>query len=848
MPNSESDNSRASRSQWSSRRWQVLGVLCLLGLATALLSQQPRRLTPGELTEGLFQLPNGWRVRPAGRQVRLDTMPMASVTSPDGKYLIVLCGGYNPPSLIVLEQNTLREVGRTPVPDGWLGLAMHPRGDRVYVGGGTEAAVFEFRFQEGALSLARRINLTDPARRQSEDFVGDVALSPDGQLLYAARLYRDGVDVINLQSGEVARRFGTGRRPYRLLPHPDGNFVYISSWADGSVYRHRAGTGALVDRTPVGAHTTDMRFVPGEVIAEPEDEDDEPKALPFVGRIFVTAGNTNSAFVLGVSPSGALSLHESINLSLTPRQPVGITPSALAYDAERQQLYVVCSDANAVGVVNVRGARSRVLGFVPVGWYPVAAHVLPDGSLMAMNARGNRSFPNLDGPKPTIPRPAGSPPVQYVGRLQVGTASVVPAPDEEQLLAYTRTVLSLSPYRDELLLNAGVPPGNPIPNRAGQESPIKHVIYVVKENRTYDQMLGDMAEGNGDPSLVLFGEDVSPNHHKLAREFVLFDNFYVNADVSADGHNWSSAAIAPDYVQRMWPGSYGGRRRKYDYEGGEPAALPPGGYLWTNAILAGISIRNYGWWATNHPKPLEDGTHIAEVRDPVLKDVTSPYYRAYDLNYPDVDRIRAFIRELEEFERTGNLPQLIVMRLGNDHTYGLAGGRLTPTAMVADNDHALGMLVEAVSNSRFWKETAIFVLEDDAQNGSDHVDSHRSPAYIISPYAKRNAIDSNFYNTTSMLRTMELILGLRPMTQFDAGSRPMWTAFQNEPDLRPYKAEAPRVDVTARNPQNTALSRRSEAMNFIEADAIDDHELNDILWLGLRQTPPPAPVRSLFMP
>jgi len=210
--------------------------------------------------------------------------------------------------------------------------------------------------------------------------------------------------------------------------------------------------------------------------------------------------------------------------------------------------------------------------------------------------------------------------------------------------------------------------------------------------------------------------------------------------------------------------------------------------------------------------------------------------------------VRAFIRELKDFERQGSLPQLILMRLGNDHTYGLAGGRLTPTAMVADNDHALGMLVEAVSNSRFWKDTAIFVLEDDAQNGSDHVDSHRAPAYVISPYAKRNTVDSNFYNTTAMLRTMELILGLRPMTQFDAGSRPMWTAFQDQPDLRPYQAEAPRVDVNARNPQNTPLAKRSEAMNFTEADAIDDHELNEVLWLGVRQASPPAPVRSLFAP
>lgn len=829
---------------------KATGLVGLMLLSITLLSQAPPRLTPGEIASGLYQLPNGWRVRPAGRQIQLDTMPMASVVTPDGKYLIVLCGGYNPPSLIVLEQDTLRELERVRVPDGWLGLAINRAGNRVYVGGGTEAAVFEFRFENGSLEMARRISLTDPSKKVSQDFVGDVALSADERFLYVARLYRDGVDVVNVASGEVATRFGTGRRPYRILVNPNGDYVYVSSWADGSVYRHRAESGALIERTPVGAHTTDMLYIPGRV--EKDDEDDEPATvLPYVGRIVVTAGNTNSAFVLGVEEGGALVLHESINLSLTPRQPVGMTPSALAYDAERHLLYVVCSDANAVGVVNVRTARSRVTGFVPVGWYPTAAHVLPDGSLMAMNARGVRSFPNPEGPNPTVrpaPQHEGSRQVQYVGRLQIGTASIVPAPDEESLVAHTRTVLSTSPYRDELLVNAGVPQGNPIPNAPGMSSPIKHVIYVVKENRTYDQLLGDMPEGNGDPSLVLFGEDITPNHHKLAREFVLFDNFYVNADVSADGHSWSSAAIAPDYVQRMWPGSYGGRRRVYDYEGGEVAALPPGGYLWTNATLAGVTMRNYGWWCTNHPKPLADGTQIAHVRDPILENVTSRKYRAYDLDYPDVERVKVFIEELQEFERTGIMPQLITMRLGNDHTYGLAGGKPTPVVQVADNDHALGMLVEAVSKSRFWKETAIFVLEDDAQNGPDHVDSHRSPAFVISAYSKRNTVDSNFYNTTSMLRTMELIVGLRPMTQFDAGARPMWTAFQNSPDERPYTAEPPRVDVNARNPQATALAIRSERLNFAEADAIDDYELNDILWLGVRGTTPPAPVRSVFAP
>lgn len=830
---------------------KIFAAIALLALTYALVSQNPPRLQPGELPGGAYQLVNGWRVKPAGTQITLDTMPMASVVTPDGRYLIVLCGGYNPPSLIVLEEGTLKEVSRARVPDGWLGLAINKTGDRIYVGGGAEAAVFEFRFVDGALALLRRMNLTDPAQRTHEDFTGDVALSADGKRLYVARLYRNGIDVVNLSTGAVEDRFGTGRRPYRILAPSHGEYLYVSSWADGAIYRHRTAKGELVDKVAVAPHTTDMLLVEGPVEREKSEEAEEDEGpLPYVARLFVTAGNTNNAYVLGVEATGALVMHETINFSLTPRQPVGMTPSALAYDAQKKWLYVVCSDANAVGAVDVKWARSHVLGFVPVGWYPVAARTLSGGRLMAMNARGNRSFPNPEGPNP-LKRPAplhlGGTQVQYVGRLQIGTASVISGLDEEQLIAFTREVLQNSPYRDERLINAGVPAGNPIPNVPGQPSPIKHVIYVLKENRTYDQMLGDMPQGNGDPSLVLFGEDVTPNHHKLAREFVLFDNFYVNADVSADGHNWSSAAIAPDYVQRMWPNSYGGRRKHYDYEGGEPAAIPPGGYLWTNASLAGVTMRNYGWWCANFPQMQPDGTHVQTVRDPILEKVTNRKYRAYDLLYTDVDRVKSFVEELQEFEKTGSMPQLLLVRLGNDHTYGLAGGRKTPIAMVADNDLALGMLVEAVSKSRFWKDTAIFVIEDDAQNGQDHVDSHRSPAFIISPYVRRGAVDSNFYNTTSVLRTIELILGIRPMTLFDAGSYPMWTAFQAQPDLRGYTHEPARVDLTATNPHNTALSDRTEKMDFAEADAIDDHEMNEILWEGIKGGRAPAPTRSLFV-
>jgi hypothetical protein len=266
--------------------------------------------------------------------------------------------------------------------------------------------------------------------------------------------------------------------------------------------------------------------------------------------------------------------------------------------------------------------------------------------------------------------------VQYVGRIQTGTASFIDPITDDRLREYSKTVLANSPYRDARLDDAGVIGGGPIPNRPGAPSPIEHVIYIVKENRTYDQVLGDMKEGNGDPSLVLFGERITPNHHKLAREFVLLDNFYVNSDVSADGHNWSTAAIAPDYVQKMWPNSYASRRKLYDYEGQEATALPPAGYLWTNAAAASVAMRNYGYFAGNLKSAAADGTQVESVRDPVLRKLTNLHYRAFDLDYPDVERAKVFLSDLATFESTGQMPRLIFMRLGNDHTSGTTPGKI----------------------------------------------------------------------------------------------------------------------------------------------------------------------------
>ncbi len=819
-----------------SQKYRIALGIALLSLVALLGSQPAPREQVGPLPGGAFLLNSGWRLDPVGRQVALDTLPMSTALSPDGKYLLVLNGGYRPPSVSVMETSSGRVTGSVPVADGWLGLAISPKGDMVYVGGGSKASLFEFAFANGVLTPARTFVVVPLAQRGAQDFIGDVAFSPDGRLLYAANLYRDSILVVNPQSGMVVGQFKTGRRPYRILFHPDGKSFFVTHWADGTLGQYDTAGGSLMGQAVrVGAHASDMVWRDGA----PETAAGE--APPYSARIFVAAANTNHVFALGVTAAKDVTIVESINIAMTPRQPMGMTPSALGLSADGKRLFVACSDANAAAVVEIAGGRSRVEGFIPTGWYPTAVRALANGTLVIVNGKGLRSYPNAEnGPDPAkraSPVHAGEPAppaVQYVGRMQTGTASWIEPFTVEQLKAWTARTLSNSPYRDEKLDQA-----SPLPK-------IEHVIYIVKENRSYDQVLGDLKEGNGDPALVLFGENSTPNLHKLAREFVLLDNFYVNSDVSADGHNWSTAAIAPDYVQKMWPNKYASRRATYDFEEQDPLSLPPAGYLWTNAAAAGVSMRNFGYMVNNKPNAAAGAEQITGVRDPVLAKVTNPLYRGFDLNYPDLERTKIFLNELAEYEKTGNMPRLILMRLGNDHTSGTAAGKIAPLSAAADNDYAVGLLVEGVSKSRFWASTAIFILEDDAQNGPDHVDSHRSPAFVISPWVKRHAVDSSMYNTASMLRTMEFLLGLKPMTHFDAGARPMTAAFQSQLDAAPYAAEKPRISLEEKNPAATASAARAARMNFEEADENDDDELNDILWRAIRRDAPPPPMRSIF--
>jgi YVTN family beta-propeller protein len=820
--------------------------LLLLGpVAGFLCSQTAPREQVGRMPDGSFMLPTGWRIKPMGEQVPLDTLPMSSAVSRDGKFVLVLNGGYNPPSISVLAADTMKETARVPIGDGWLGLTFSPDGRFVYVGGGASYRVREFSWSSsGDLKPAREFEISPGQKPGERDFIGDVTMSPDGRLIYAADLYHDGVAVINPQSGRVIEKFKTGRRPYRILFHPDGKSFFVSSWADSTVYQYDSQNGNEVSRIRLAPHATDM-VLSNRKPDRDADADEKDSGAKY--RLFVAAGNTNSVFVVGVQEDKDMKLLETLNVAMTPQEPAGMTPSGLALNADQTRLYVACSDANAVAVADVSTPRSRLMGFVPSGWYPTAVRSMADGRLLILNGRGGGSRPSTYvGPKRTTePLGADGRTPGYIAAQQTGSLSVAAPLTDDSLDEASRQVYSLSPYKDSMLDAAATMPDSVAVSKPGKPSPIQHVIYVIKENRTYDQVFGAIGKGNGDASLTLFDETVAPNHYKLAREFVLFDNFYVNADVSADGHNWSTAAIAPDFTERLWPSNYGKRSPYYGFEGGEPANTPPAGYLWTNAISAGLAVRNYGEFVENRKKPT-DARQVERVTDPSLASITNMNYRGFDTDYPDVERIKVFLEDLKAWEASGTMPRLMIVRLGNDHTAGTTPKKLTPQAMFADNDYALGMLAEAVSKSRFWGQTAIFAIEDDAQNGPDHVDSHRSVMLALSPYTHRGTIDSSMYNQASVMRTMELILGLKPMTHFDAAARPLNAAFVNAPNAAPFVAERPRISLDQRNPENSATAARSAKLDFSDADRIDDDELNDILWRAIKGTEPPPPVRSLF--
>jgi YVTN family beta-propeller protein len=803
---------------------------------------------PGSLGNGVTLLPNGWKLQAAGRHMSIGDLPLAMVESPDGNYLVVTNNGYAKPTLTIVDLKRGYVASKVTADHAWLGLAWHPDGRRVFSSGAGQTTVNEYYWTPGRLTpgavyaLGRDTQKPMPGINRPEpveqSFVGGLAVSPNGRFAYAVQVLGEALTMVDLKSGLVRETVDVGAEPYTTVVSPDGRTVYVSVWGGARVLAFDATTLERRAEIPVGEHPNAMVFSKDGA------------------RLFVACANTNSVWVVDLAARAA---KEQISVALFPNLPPGATPNGLGLSPDGRTLLVANADNNAVAVVNVSDpARSVVDGFIPTGWYPTAAQFSRDGSrIYVLSGKGLTSQANPRGNQPGIP---GSGDGQYTGSMLHGTLSVVPTPDAPTLQAMTKTVYSLTPITSaSILAPAGAPTASPIPKRVGDPSPIKHVFYIIRENRTYDQILGDLERGNGDPNLCLFGEEVTPNAHAIAREFVVLDNFYVDAEVSYDGHAYSTGAYATDFVEKIWPTNYGGRGARYMSEGGGKmrnaygnVTAPLNGYIWDAATRASVSVRSYGEFAMRGAEPEGEkdsgqGSVVATV--PGLKGFVHPNYPPYDLSIPDNKRVDIWLEEFKQFEQDGKLPRLNIIRLGNDHTAGTNARYPTPRAMIAENDLALGRIVEAIAASPYWKESAIFVLEDDAQAGPDHVDAHRSVALLVSPFVKRGATDSTLYNTAAMLRTIELVLGLPPMSNLDAGATPMYAAFQATPILAPFKLRPARIDVAEKNAASAFGADASARMYLAEADLAPEQELNEIIWKSVKGAGSvmPPPVRAVFV-
>ncbi|HXT60245.1 MAG TPA: alkaline phosphatase family protein, partial [Pirellulales bacterium] len=738
----------------------------------------------------------------------------------------ILHAGYGDHEIIVVDLKRQRTVSSAGVNQAFYGICFDPQGERLFASGGEFEVVHEFQFADGYLSEHREL----PVAKPEETFVpAGLACDTAGKTLYVAGGWGHAVCVLPLEAPEKARRAPLEKDsyPYAVLPAPDGERLFVTLWGRSAVAVLNLETLQVDAQWATEAHPTEMALSPDGK------------------RLFVACANSNTVSVLDTRSGLAL---ETISSSLHPHAPNGSAPNSLALTPDGKVLLIANADNNNVAMFNVsEPGHGRSMGFLPAGWYPTSVRYSAlDKRIYIANGKGLISQANPQGPDPLKKAPADV--RQYIGGLLRGTLSIIDSPSPKDMAKYSEAAYRSSPLRaDQAPAGKPLEADHPIPAKVGQPSPIKHCIYIIKENRTYDQVFGDLPEGNGAPHLCIFPEQVTPNHHALARQFVLLDNFYVESEVSADGHEWTMAAYATDFVEKTWPLVYRGGKKKLSYpsEGNFEIAVPAGGYFWDRCREAGVSYRSYGEFVKEGKHPGEPGPAVAKA----LAGHFDPEFRAWDLGYPDVKRAERFIAELHRFEQAGEMPQFSVVRLPNDHTAGMAKGKPTPTAMVADNDLALGLLVEAVSKSKFWKDTAIFVVEDDAQNGSDHVDAHRTVALVISPYCKRHAVDSSMYSTSSMLRTMELILGLKPMSQYDAAANPMYAAFQAEPELSGYEHRPPKVDLTAMNPAAGWGAELTAQLDLSREDAADDLLLNQIVWKSVRgldaQMPPP--VRAPFV-
>jgi YVTN family beta-propeller protein len=827
-------------------------------------------LIVGAQSDGRFLVPNGQTLTPAGIHIEVNDRPLGMVISPNGATLAVVTGSnFNPRALHLIDVNTRTLKQTISIANSFVGVAFNPTGDTIYVGGGASNDVKIFKADANGSFAA---NGTIPISGGSAP--SGLTLDANGSHLYVALNMTHEVAVIDTATRVIVKRIPVGIYPYTTVISADGSKVYVTNWGgkvpgpgdvtdgmfpvvvdprtgipiSGTVSVIDAASNTVLRTINVGLHPTGMALSPqGD-------------------RLFVTNANSDSVSVIGTATDTVVkTLH--VGEDGPDHTPIlGSSPNAVTVSPNGKTIYVANATDNAVAIVDVDSRSDHpVRGLIPTGWYPTAVAVDATGrQLFIASGYGFGSI------APTNPPGAGR---SYTDR--VGVVSILNVPGRDELERFTRQVQrnnrSLPPegnqawHEDDDRDRAedddhdghgrGGEDGrdngehgrrDPIPMHIGQGSPIKHVFYVIKENRTYDQVFGDMPQGNGDPSLVEFGANVSPNHHALAEQFVLLDNYYGPGDQSALGHRWVLQAYPSDWVHK-----YGNARNNQS-----PMLLGPTDAIYDHAKARGLTVRAFGERGANTITPSnatwtdiyndwKNGTSKVTIDARAiivgLRDVYHPKYAAAESRVPDQYRADIFLKDFAEFEKNGNLPNLVLILLYDDHTEGTSPGFPTPRAAVADNDLALGRIVDAISHSRYWKESAIFVTEDDSQDGLDHVDGHRTVGLAISPYVKHGVVDSNFYSIVNMYRTIEQILGLAPMNQFDLAAEPMFSAFTSKPDFTPYTARPNQIPLNEMNPPLAGLTglqlqmaQFSQTVDSSEPDSAPADLMNRAIWHSVK--------------
>jgi len=766
-----------------------------------------------------IKLPNGWSLTPLGRSVLLGDLPLNLQVSPGKKWVAVTNNGQSTQSIQLIDAASGKMLSEKIIPESWLGLAFSKDEKHLYASGGNDNLIVKYGIVNRTLQEEDQIRLGEkwPVKISP----AGIQLDDGANILYVVTKEDNALYRVDLKT-KKSQTFPLGAEAFTCLLSPDKKKLYISLWGGGSLLVFDTKAGKIVNRIKVGDHPNDL-------------------CISHNGRLlFVANANDNSVSVINRATEKTI---ETLNASLYPESPAGSTTNGVAITEDDKTLFIANADNNCLAVFDVSHAgASKSIGFIPVGWYPTSVRVVGNRVFVA-NGKGFSSFPNpgyhpFDTASENISFQKSAVKSEYIGGLFTGTLSMFHIPKQAKLAEYSRVVYENTPYNKKNELSSHGEEGNPVPMHIGDSSPVRYVFYIIKENRTYDQVLGDLPGGNGDSSLCLFGEKITPNLHALAKEFVLLDNFYVDAEVSADGHNWSMGGYATDYIEKTWPTSYGGRGGTYDGEGGRAIANNKDGFIWNYCARAGISYRTYGEFADDYKPNI-----------PILKDHFCPYYTSWDQHVRDTTRVGQWKRDFDSLVAHHALPRLNTLRIINDHTEGLSLGRPTPFAHCADNDLAVGMFVDYLSRSPVWKESVVFILEDDAQDGPDHVDAHRSTAYIAGGYVKRHYTDHTMYSTTSVLRTIELILGLPPMSQYDAAAEPMWRCFSKQADLTPFDTKPVQTDINARNTQRSVWQQKSEGFDFSGEDRIPDHLFTEVIWKAVRgeNSPVPPPRRAAFV-